>query len=903
MADWPRQASHFHNNSFASSNYTIPNSQQQSQQDQSPIISPRLGPAIHVSDMSNISDDNDTRGGPSNRVQFTLGPEGSDSSVEDIPLRDDTDDYFFPEPQAPPFVHRPSLPTFKSSDFIPIYANQGPLSERSSPVTTPIESPIGSPGDTSATIPTLRSSPKAADDSSKIKNRAIQTAYEKAQNLASQVRRASFFHRRRKSDEESLSEDPALPCHEGRHVSMSIRRSRSGSNATYDHEKDRTRRFTLRAEEANDIVNNIRAKVEPNSRRHYSIDTLSSGAESPPPVQHGRSILTDILRLGQLRESGENRTPQQHMPTPQGHTPPLLTPLSGLGSGKTSPGRTTPRPKWYEKNKNPSALSLHTLGSEATLAGGSGPGSAGRPELKRSRSSGLMFNAVKKIRNKPRLEDEIRLTVHIAETISRQKYLEKLCEALMAYGAPTHRLEESLRMTSRVLELDAQFLYLPGCMFVSFNDSSTHTTSLKLQRCEQGVDLGKLQDVHQIYKDVVHDMIGVEEAMQLLDEVKAEKPRYNVLTLILLFGLASAAVGPFAFTGRVIDLPISFALGCILGALKYIAVPRSRLYANIFELTAALLLSFLSRAFGSIRYGPDDNRLFCFPALAQSSIALILPGFMVLCSSLELQSQNILAGSVRLVYAIIYSLVLGFGMMLGTTFYGKIDHNASSAYVCPNSSGRNEYAHNFPAVIAFTICLTLINQAKWKQVPIMALFSFVGYLVNFFISKAFPHNLQIANCMGAFAIGIMGNLYSRLGHGLAAAAMLPGILVQVPSGLAASGSLVSGLAFANQASSGSNTAVNETMSTATSTIASATVAATTAIASALAGHPGSPGNTGDAAFQDLAARIGSSKVYGDVVFDLAYAMIQVSISTTVGLFLAALIIYPEGKRRSELFSF
>jgi uncharacterized membrane protein YjjP (DUF1212 family) len=55
---------------------------------------------------------------------------------------------------------------------------------------------------------------------------------------------------------------------------------------------------------------------------------------------------------------------------------------------------------------------------------------------------------------KPALEDEIRITVHIAELLSRQKYLIRLCRALMKYGAPTHRLEEYMRMTARVLEID-----------------------------------------------------------------------------------------------------------------------------------------------------------------------------------------------------------------------------------------------------------------------------------------------------------------------------------------------------------------------------------------------------------------------------------------------------------------
>ena len=59
--------------------------------------------------------------------------------------------------------------------------------------------------------------------------------------------------------------------------------------------------------------------------------------------------------------------------------------------------------------------------------------------------------------------------------------------------------------------------------------------------------------------------------------------------------------------------------------MQLIIAPKSELYSNIFEITAAVLTSFLARAFGSIR----DGELFCFSALAQSSIALILPGYIV----------------------------------------------------------------------------------------------------------------------------------------------------------------------------------------------------------------------------------------------------------------------------------
>lgn len=127
-----------------------------------------------------------------------------------------------------------------------------------------------------------------------------------------------------------------------------------------------------------------------------------------------------------------------------------------------------------------------------------------------------------------------------------------------------------------------------------------------------------------------------------------------------------------------------------------------------------------------------------------------------------------------------------------------MDPNASSATSCSNQM--NQYYH-FLFVPAFALCLCIINQAKWNQIPVMLGIASVGYVVNFFSAKKFPSNAQISNTLGALAIGVLGNLYSRLRHGLAAAALLPAIFVQVPSGLAASGSLLAGLYSADQITS------------------------------------------------------------------------------------------------------
>lgn len=486
--------------------------------------------------------------------------------------------------------------------------------------------------------------------------------------------------------------------------------------------------------------------------------------------------------------------------------------------------------------------------------------------------------------------EEERVINDVAAIIACRKYLKKLARSLMAVGAPSHRLEEYMKTSARALNIDGDFLYLPGSMLVSINDKVTMTTEVTLVRESQFVDLGKFKDVFTVYKCVIHGKYSPEEGLADLDRVMKKRGRHPTWFRILAYGFAAIAVGPFAFSARPMDFAPSFVLGCILGFLQLIVVTRSEQFSHVFEVLASVIISFAARGLGSIYY--QGNPLFCFSAIAQSSIALILPGYMVLCAALELQSKSIVSGSVRMVYAIIYSLFLGFGILIGSVIMGMyccFQELDCERRVLTQTTGliypaaQSEVTCNIPPwwdasdlgyklifvrfiwVPIFAACLAIINQAKWRQIPAMVLIAIGGYQANFWISTRISKNIQVANAIGAFVIGCMANLYSRFFHGLAAAAMLPAIFVQVPSGLAASGSIVAGVTSADQIT-GNVTGVSVI-------------------------------NNGTAGFLD------SDDVYNGTIFNVGYGMIQVAIGISVGLYLSALVVYPIGKRRSGLFSF
>jgi len=172
------------------------------------------------------------------------------------------------------------------------------------------------------------------------------------------------------------------------------------------------------------------------------------------------------------------------------------------------------------------------------------------------------------------------------------------------------------------------------------------------------------------------------------------------------------------------------------------------------------------------------------------SIVLILPGFIVLSGSLELQSKNLIAGSVRLVYAIIYSLFLGFGLSIGSSFWLLFSGSPTSqltTYGCssdvvhpPDIWWRRTVPLYFAllTVPGFSISLSLRNQVKVnrKEFPVMVLIACAGWACNHFsaTAQALRGRQDITSALGSLCVGILANIYGRIFDGRAFVVAVPG---------------------------------------------------------------------------------------------------------------------------------
>ncbi|OCT49181.1 Pheromone-regulated membrane protein 10 [Cladophialophora carrionii] len=604
----------------------------------------------------------------------------------------------------------------------------------------------------------------------------------------------------------------------------------------------------------------------------------------PAPEQYKPGLFGALLayKLNHLQQDWSNNQKQpqsrpggQAKHDPKGHQYSQSLTTSLPTSGTATPSKKV---KWYEKpeQSNPTAAALMQAALSSTGPSVAGMGAIPRPRPVRPKSADMISTAVDIITHGKHhhnrhsgayststLENHVGLITEVADIIARRDYLIKLCGAFMEYGAPTHRMEEYLGASARALLIDADFLHIPGAMICTFADRTIHANNVDIVRKRSGLDFARLKDVFNVYKCVIHDKLTAEDGIREIDNIRRRPDNYSELFRILMFGVASVVVGPFSFQTRPIDFGPIFLLGCAIGFMQVKIVPRSEHFGNVFEVFACVFAAFISRALGSIQYS-DGQYIFCFSGMAQSSIAMILPGFMMLNSALELQSRNLISGSVRMVYVIVYVLFLAFGLLIGTTVFGLIKRGAVSSTTCdipPWFAAEMNWKlihTRFIWAPLFACCVGLIYQARWRQLPVMALIAVCGHQANFWISTQLSSNAQVANAIGAFVIGCISNLYSRLFHGLAATAMLPAIYCQVPGGLASSGSLVAGVVSANQIS-GNSTA--------------------------------SAQNDSGNGFSD------------GTIFTVGYSMVQVAIGISVGLYLSALVVYPYGKRKSALGSF
>ncbi|KAF8941575.1 hypothetical protein EDD21DRAFT_363453 [Dissophora ornata] len=376
-------------------------------------------------------------------------------------------------------------------------------------------------------------------------------------------------------------------------------------------------------------------------------------------------------------------------------------------------------------------------------------------------------------------EEKMRITFAVADILQRQDYVLRLARAMIKFGAPSHRLEDAIDHTARTLELNLQCIYMPNVMVIAFTDYETHTSETHLLKVSAGLDMFRFAQVHQILKMVTHSSMPVEEAIMKLDAINAEKDLWPRWANILGYAVASSCTAPMFFKGNWVDAGFSFLIGGTVGLMSWLSekVPS---YAHICEVTMSVVVAFVAEAL---------HNQVCRSSVKMAGIVMLLPGYTITCSVMELSSRHMISGSVRLFYAVIFSLLLGYGLTIGASLWNLIDPSSTPAAVtelCPESL---DAKWNILFVPAFAITLNISLKAHPRQWPLAMVLSVLGYVISYATATWGGAKTEVSSALASFAIGFCGNIYQRMTHQLTFQAVICAVFFLVPGSMGLKGAM------------------------------------------------------------------------------------------------------------------
>lgn len=182
---------------------------------------------------------------------------------------------------------------------------------------------------------------------------------------------------------------------------------------------------------------------------------------------------------------------------------------------------------------------------------------------------------------------------------------------------------------------------------------------------------------------------------------------------------------------------------------------------------------------------------FCFTPIAFSSFIVILPGYPMALAIVELVSRQLVSGVVRMVYAMVYSFLLGYGIQMGSSIYILIDDSTSkttpSCMAATNigtcDQQRIDQKFFILLVPLFAVAYCVFVRARVFRWPVMIVVSAIGYVVNFCLSCYALAPSQVLQVVPAFTIGLLSNLLTKFTGKMSFDTVLLGVFYLVPGGL------------------------------------------------------------------------------------------------------------------------
>lgn len=359
--------------------------------------------------------------------------------------------------------------------------------------------------------------------------------------------------------------------------------------------------------------------------------------------------------------------------------------------------------------------------------------------------------------------------------------------ALHSYGAAAQHLERALTLLADHLCGGGQFFVTPTAVMCSVKRPDGGFESRMIRVSPGAIHLGHLTRVDELADRLLAGEVTSAEALSQLDVI-AETPTrlFNVLgpLAIVLSSLSFALM----LGGSAADVAATaLAATLVVACLEMLSWHQGGDEATEFVLALTVSLTVFTAKIGWPELQVDIVIL--------SGLIALIPGLSLTIAMTELSTKNLLAGTARLMGAIMELLKLSFGVLLGKKLIELVASDLLGIWA--TIKGTTVWALSRSSAIAEPIALNLALEAvvvatsllafailfrsqRKDWLPIVAA-GLAAYGASKFGRAAFGE--EMGAFIGGLAIGVLGNSFARWIKRPALTLIIPALLPMVPGSI------------------------------------------------------------------------------------------------------------------------
>lgn len=351
--------------------------------------------------------------------------------------------------------------------------------------------------------------------------------------------------------------------------------------------------------------------------------------------------------------------------------------------------------------------------------------------------------------------------------IEKRKFIIKLGKMLHKFGTPAYRLEAHLANVAELLKIGASFAVMPTVLTFVIWQPGEDAEYTHIARVTPGeVDLGSLSLTDEIVDALANGQLTLQEASRRLEEITSMPNPYSRLATCIAFIVTG---GAFATLMRASWLDVGFASFLSFWVyLLVLASEHNKRVAKMLEPLVAMVAGFAATAIAAF-ITPSIQ----VPLVVLSAIIVFIPGLALTLGLSELAERHLVSGTARIMDAIMLFFKLSFGAFLGIAL-GQLCIGVTAYQPTAPVPAWTSWM----SVAVLISGLLVIFKARLKHAPWALLAGFIAYGAS--IIGGHYLGLALGAFVGAFAVGVYGNTFTRFMNAPASIVILNGMIVLVP---------------------------------------------------------------------------------------------------------------------------